>query len=387
MPERILIIDDDPAIAEAMSIRLSDAGYEVFSAPDGTSGLAAARELHPDVILLDVSMPDIDGRQVLRTVRQTRSASDLPIIMATSKSESEDVVEALKLGANDYVTKPLDFPIALARVNTHFQLKRATDELSAAHARMKRDLEAAARVQQTLLPDELPETDRAKFAWAYRPCDELAGDSLNVFRINDRLIGLYVLDVSGHGVPAALLSVTVTRSLSRHGGEFSLVTTSGSTTQETSPAEVASRLNALYPMISNGGHYFTLMYGILDTATREFRFVCAGHPGPILAHPEEPDQHLQVPALPVGIMDEAAYEDTLLELQPGDRLYVHSDGLNEERNPAGEEFGYERLLEAIADGKDMSLEDSIDSVVEKVVAWRGDDHLKDDVSILAMEIT
>ncbi|MEE8326387.1 MAG: PP2C family protein-serine/threonine phosphatase, partial [candidate division NC10 bacterium] len=198
---------------------------------------------------------------------------------------------------------------------------------------------------------------------------------------------LYVLDVSGHGVPAALLSVTVSRRLSGHEGEFSLITTSSPAPREISPAEMASRLNALYPMESNGGHYFTLIYGILDTFTREFHFVCAGHPGPILTHPDKAAQQLQMPALPVGLMDEVAYEDTLLELEPGDRLYVYSDGLNEETNSAGEQFGDDRLLEALVDGKDMSLKDSIDSVITKVVSWRSDDHLKDDVSILAMEIT
>jgi sigma-B regulation protein RsbU (phosphoserine phosphatase) len=386
-PGKLLVVDDNEMNRDMLSRRLSRKGYNVDTAPDGHVALEMIDQQSFDLILLDIMMPGINGMEVLRTVRQTRSASDLPIIMATAKSESEDVVEALKLGANDYVTKPLDFPVVLARVNTHFQLKRAKDELNAAHTRMKQDLEAAARVQQTLLPAELPETDNAKFAWAYRPCDELAGDSLNVFRINDQLIGLYVLDVSGHGVPAALLSVTVTRRLSRHGGEFSLVTTPGSTSQEISPAEMTSRLNSLYPMRSNGGHYFTLMYGILDTFTREFRFVCAGHPGPILTHPDKAAQQLQLPALPVGVMDEAAYEDTLLELQPGDRLYVYSDGLNEETNSTGEQFGYERLLEAIADGKELSLEDSIDSVIAKVIGWHGKDHLKDDVSILAMEIT
>ncbi|MHC5035653.1 MAG: PP2C family protein-serine/threonine phosphatase, partial [Planctomycetota bacterium] len=155
-----------------------------------------------------IMMPGIDGMEVLKRLRETYAAAELPIIMATAKTESEDIVQALKLGANDYVTKPLDFAVVLARVNTQFSLKRAGEELRAAHARMKHDLDAAARVQRTLLPGELPQTEAARFAWRYRPCDELAGDSLNVFRIDDRFVALYVLDVSGHGVPAALLSVT-----------------------------------------------------------------------------------------------------------------------------------------------------------------------------------
>jgi sigma-B regulation protein RsbU (phosphoserine phosphatase) len=284
------------------------------------------------------------------------------------------------------VTKQLDFPVVLARVNTQFQLKRATDDLRAAHARMKRDLEAAARIQQTLLPRQLPETDRIRSAWAYRPCDELAGDSLNIFPMGDRHIGLYVLDVSGHGVPAALLSVAVTRSLSRQGNESALLGDSDPAPQDISPAQIAAKLNALYPMESNGQHFFTMVYGILDTVSWEFRFVCAGHSPPVLIRPDGQQQRLDATAMPIGVTDEVVYEDTRVQLQSGDRLYLYSDGLTEELNSAEEEFGEERLLAAIAESQAMSLAESVDAMVQRAVSWRGDEHLKDDVSVLSIEI-
>ncbi len=258
--------------------------------------------------------------------------------------------------------------------------------LQTANDRMKRDLDAAARVQQTLLPGELPVTEGVSFAWAYRPCDELAGDALNIVRINDRLIGLYVLDVSGHGVPAALLSVTVTRGLSRPCEELTPSPGSSPGSEGVSPAEVAARLNDLYPMESNGDHYFTLMYGVLDTASCELRFVCAGHPGPILSRPGEQERRLDAPALPIGVIEDAAYENTRLKLRPGDRLYLYSDGLTEEVNSAGEEFGDERVQAAIVEDRSLPLEESVESLVQHVLAWRGDEHLKDDVSVVAVEI-
>jgi len=369
-----------------LSRRLERRGFDVATAADGRAALEMITQQPFDLILLDIMMPGIDGIEVLQTLRRTYTASELPIIMATAKSESEDVVRALKLGANDYVTKPLDFPVVLARVNTQFSLKRTTDELSAAHARMKRDLEAAARVQQTLLPSELPDTDAARFAWAYRPCDELAGDSLNVFPINDRLVGLYVLDVSGHGVPAALLSVTATRSLSPHAGRISLVTQRGQDPEAVSLVELALELNTLYPMEDSGGHFFTLLYGVLDTHTRQFRFVSAGHPGPIVVRPDAPPESIEAFGLPIGVDDDPEYEETVVELHPGQRLYVYSDGLEEEMNAAHEQFGQERLRAAMAAGRSMPLDQSVESLIQQVIAWRGDGHLKDDVSILAVEI-
>jgi serine phosphatase RsbU (regulator of sigma subunit) len=267
------------------------------------------------------------------------------------------------------------------------KIDRQNQDLSQANLRMKQDLDAAARVQRTLLPEGFPEVQGWRFAWSYRPCDELAGDALNIIRLNDRQIGFYLLDVSGHGVPAALLSVTVTRSLQPPAGSVaSLVAGPGANPEAVAPSEVASRLNSLYPMESNGGHYFTMIYGLLDVLTRRLRFTVAGHPGPILARPGEPAKRLTMRGLPIGMMDLARYDEAVVELQPGDRLYLHSDGLNEEVNAQKEEFGDERLLSAIADGQALSLNDTVESLVQRVTAWRGADHLKDDVSILAIAV-
>ncbi|MHC4714521.1 MAG: PP2C family protein-serine/threonine phosphatase [Planctomycetota bacterium] len=384
---KLLVVDDNEMNRDMLSRRLSRRGHTVLVAENGAKALEIIEKEPFDLILLDIMMPVMDGMQVLETVRRTRSASDLPIIMATAKSESEDVVKALKMGANDYVTKPLDFAVVLARLNTQLALKRASDALSAAHARMKRDLEAAARVQQTLLPSSLPESDHANFGWAYRPCDELAGDALNIFEIDGRFVGVYVLDVSGHGVPAALLSVTATRSLTPHGGASQLKEGLFDKPEDISPAAIAARLNRLYPMEENGGHYFTLLFGVLDTQTGRFLFSSAGQPGPILLRSDGAAEYLDAPGFPVGMTDDVDYEDTVVELRSGDRLYLYSDGVDEEANPEGEVFGRDRLIATIAEGRATDLQESIDLIVRKVIDWHGDDHLKDDVSIAAVEMT
>ena len=267
------------------------------------------------------------------------------------------------------------------------KIDRQNQDLSVANHRMKRSLDAAARIQQTLLPEHLPEIQGFNFAWSYRPCDELAGDALNIVRINDDLLALYLLDVSGHGVPAALLSVTVTKNLNSCAGDVaSIVAGPGSNPDAVNPAEVASRLNVLYPMESNGDHYFTMIYGLLNVRTRRLRFTVAGHPAPILVRKGSRPQCLDFSGCPIGMIDGATYDDSEIDLQPGDRLYFHSDGLTEEINPKNEEFGNERLLTAIADGQALGLQDSVESLVQKVVAWRGEEHLQDDVSILAVSV-
>ncbi len=267
------------------------------------------------------------------------------------------------------------------------KIERQNQELLSANQRMKQDLDAAARVQRTLLPEGFPEIAGLQFAWTYRPCDELAGDALNIVRINQDLIALYLLDVSGHGVPAALLSVTATRSLHpRAGGASSVVAGPGENPDAVDPVQVASSLNALYPMASNGNHYFTMIYGLLNTRTHELRFTVAGHPAPILVRAGSPPERLDAAGLAIGMFDEAEYDQSVIHLQPGDRVYLHSDGLTEEVNAQDEEFGDDRLLTAIADSQAVGLQDSVESLVQKVVAWRGEEHLRDDVSLLAVAV-
>jgi sigma-B regulation protein RsbU (phosphoserine phosphatase) len=384
---KLLVVDDNEMNRDMLSRRLARKGHDVLTAHDGAAALDMVGREAFDMVLLDIEMPGIDGFEVLERIRASSSPSDLPVVMATARHDSADIVRALKEGANDYVTKPLDFAVVLARVQAQLSLKRSREALTAAHARMKRDLEAAAMVQQALMPSEPPSVDGYRFAWVYRPCDELAGDSLNVFRIDDRYVGLYVLDVSGHGVPAAMLSVTATHRLGRHGDRAAETAGDAPVDGITSPARLVTSLNTLYQMRDNGNRYFTIVYGILDTQESRFRFVTAGHPGPILLRRNEAPRIVDVPALAVGWVDTVEYEDTIIDLEPGDRLFLHSDGLNEEQKNGEEEFGRKRLGSSLDRRADVSLPESLDGLVDDVIAWRGDDKFQDDISIVAVEFS
>ncbi len=409
----LLVVDDNPENRDMLTRRLRRRGYDVGEAENGLQALdlAAAREF--DVVLLDVMMPVMDGLETLRRLRQTRSVAELPVIMTTAKGESEDVVQALTLGANDYVTKPINLPVALARIETQLSLRRAVQEirrleadlaarnvdleaangrLSTSNARMKRDLEAAARIQQAFLPGAAPSVGTAHFAWRYRPCDELAGDTLNVVPLDGRHVGVFVVDVSGHGVPAALLSVTVSRLLSRTTEGCPLVRrgSNGSSALEVvSPAEVASELANRFPFDPGTRQYFTCVYGVLDCSTGEFRYVCAGHPGPIHLPRGRSPVRLQHAGRPIGLLPAAlaaaGYADHTVTLGPGDRIYLFTDGIPEAASPSDDEFGFERLEEAICTSRADPLQSGVDTLVARVEAWCGDAGVADDVSVLAIE--
>ena len=154
----------------------------------------------------------------------------------------------------------------------------------------------------------------------------------------------------------------------------------------TSPALVARRLNALYPMESPARLYFTLLYGVLDTATGAFRFVSAGNPGPILAHADGQVEIFDVPGVPIGLLPDSTYEDTVIQMRAGDRLCLHSDGLSEERNQDGEFLGGERMRDLISRNRTRKLEDSLDALIAEAIRWRGSGQLHDDVAIVAAEL-
>ncbi len=394
-PERVLLVDDNPTNLQVLFQTLDGRGYKLLIAKSGENALRIAREANPQLVLLDIMMPGMDGYEVCRQLKADTETEETAVIFLSALGETKDKVKGLELGAVDYITKPFQADEVIARVNTHLTIHRLkqslatrNEQLQAANERMKQDLEAAARVQQSLLPDAAPPTERADFAWTYRPCDELAGDALNMFKIDDRHIGVYVVDVSGHGVASALLAVSVTRNLSPQPGRVSLITEPSAEGRLAivSPSDVARRLNAMYPMDFKARLYFCLLYGVFDTETRQLRFVSAGTPGPIRYRPGEGARVFDVPATPIGLFQESEYEDTTLELQPGDRIYLHSDGINEARNADGEDLGRKRMCAALEKVAAGTLELSMETLIGEAVKWRGSENLTDDVALVAMEV-
>jgi sigma-B regulation protein RsbU (phosphoserine phosphatase) len=386
-PDRILVVDDNEMNRDMLSRRLIKQGYTVKTAPGGSEALEMIEKDDTDLVLLDIMMPEMDGFEVLARIRETRSSSVLPVIMATAKDEGKDVVRALDMGANDYVTKPFDYPVVKARVATQVQLRRTHEELKSSHARMANDLAAAARIQGSLLPRSEPDVAEFTFAWRYRPCDELAGDALNIQKLDNGQVLFYLIDVSGHGVPAALLSVSVVHSLHPAPNPSSLIWKpgTGSDYELEPPGQVARRLNGLYPVTENGELYFTMIYGLLDTGARNVRLVIAGHPQPAVVHPDGSADLIGVTNPPIGMLDEVEYTETVFDRSRGDRILFYSDGLTEMLNTEEEMFGDDRLVETLAKTRTIPLGEWLDGVTDSVLVWSGREAYDDDLSLLSIE--
>jgi sigma-B regulation protein RsbU (phosphoserine phosphatase) len=215
----------------------------------------------------------------------------------------------------------------------------------------------------------------ARFAWEFKPCEELAGDLLNIIPLENGRVVLYVLDVVGHGVAAALLAVMVNRVL----GQLRL-----SGDRLTEPAEVAAHLNQEFPWDPQTCQFFTLLYGVLSLDTGEFRFVAAGHPGPVYLSQDATAKNLKLPGCPISLADER-HEEHSLRLKPGERLYLYSDGIVEARGKDGTAFGVKRLLERIEQDRAVPLPDSLALLLRAARDWCGEVPPHDDISLLAVE--
>ncbi len=391
----ILVVDDVSANLQVLTGMLKARGHKVRPVPSGRLALLAARKDPPDLILLDINMPEMDGYEVCRHLKADEALRGVPVIFISALNENLDKVNAFAIGGVDYITKPFQMEELHARVDTHLKLRRlqvALEETNArlerANGRMSRDLEAAARIQRTFLPRSAPEVPGARFAWGYQPCDELAGDGLNIIPLGGGQVGLHVLDVSGHGVSAALLSVTLSRLLSPPSEPSSILIGRRDDLDRPAarpPAEVADHLNRLFPYDTATEQFATLMYGILDGSTREFRYVSAGHAGPLRLPADGPPVILESPGFPIGLAEEP-FGEQAVPLGPGDRLYLYSDGLPDATNPAGERFGDARLLEAIGRTRDIPLGEGIAALLAEIARWHGGGQPQDDISILAVEV-
>jgi sigma-B regulation protein RsbU (phosphoserine phosphatase) len=268
------------------------------------------------------------------------------------------------------------------------ELSTANTEISRINAHMLRDLKAAAKVQRSLLPAADVAIPGTSVAWRYVPCQSLAGDFLNVFRLDDEHAGLFVVDVSGHGVPSSLMAVTVGRFLTPKVTDQSLLVRQGPDGRITvaRPADVATQLNRLFQADEFSGLYFTLLYGVLHLPTGRFDYCSGGHP-PLVRLPAGGGavEFHAMESFPIAFVPDVEYEQRTLQLAPGDRLFLYSDGVPEAMDKDRNPYGDEAMAACIAGSRVAPIEDGVKGLLEAVEHWCEPEGPLDDVSILGVE--
>ena len=283
----------------------------------------------------------------------------------------------------------LKHPAEVRTAELEAALEERNKNLRIAYLKMKKDLEAAAKMQQNLLPKSPPEAPNARLAWLLQPSSFVAGDIFNVFRLNEEHLGLYILDVSGHGVPAAMLSVTLSKLLSPLPGRDHLLKKfipNPPHYELASCSEVAMKLNQSFQQETNDDMYFTMIYAKMNYHTGQLRWVQAGHPPPIHIPKGKKPRTIGEGGYPIGLIPDADYQEEKIDLKKGDRLFFYSDGVTETANERGELFSQERLCDLLKSLEEKPLTENPPAILKELKAWRGGKNdFEDDVTMILLE--
>jgi sigma-B regulation protein RsbU (phosphoserine phosphatase) len=399
---KILLADDDPAARAIPAKFLRKWGYEVIEATDGQQALEILSRDPIGLVISDWVMPNLTGIELCRKIRAANSGHYTYLILCTSKGEMADLVEGMEAGADDFLVKPISQDEIRVRVRAgervlnlerglaerNRELREINAQLHSAYEQMKQDLKAASWMQMNLLPSPSQKTLNVASEWRFRPSRYVAGDILNIFPVDDHRVGFYLLDVSGHGVPAAMLSVTLSMVLrpdSTHGSPIKRLNARTGTYDVSAAADVVCDLNQSFQ--GKDDQYFTIIYGLVDGKKRELSLTQAGHPSPVLIQRGKDLVVLGDGGPPVGLWPDLKYDTIRTSFDPGDRLMLYSDGVIECANDQGDLFGEERLLAYLRATRTQSLPQMLGGLEQEMEQWRGQVEFDDDVSLLALEFS
>lgn len=269
-------------------------------------------------------------------------------------------------------------------------LQLANTELQQINETTQRELAEAGQIQRSWLPQSLPDIPGYRFAWSFIPCQELGGDSLNVIRLDENHVGMYVLDVTGHGVGAALLSASIQRWLSpvpEHSCLFTRDADADGGFSIASPSSVVADLNRWFQTEPGNGKFFTFIYGVLDLRDGDFRYVTAGHPPPLLVGNEGAEVCPLAKGVPVGMLEDFDFGEARMSIKAGDRILFYTDGAPEAADASDRLYDMERILEDMVKQREKSPDEALSAIMDGLHRWCGSATMEDDVTFLMVEAT
>jgi len=402
--QAVLVVDDTPANIQVLMETLKD-DYRIVAAVNGERALQlAASDPPPDIILLDIMMPEMDGYEVCAKLKADAKTRDIPIIFITAMSDTQDEAKGLELGALDYITKPISPPVVLARVKSHLELKQAREilknqnvileqrvaertkevlalqqvefDLRAAKEKVENELNIAAQIQKSILPSSFPAyPDRKEFElYAFmQPARYIGGDFYDFFFIDDNTLALVMADVSDKGVPAALfmmVSRTLINSLA---------------VDNSSPSVVLEKANNIMCQNNDSGMFVTVFLAFYDVLNGNLTASNAGHSAGLIIDPGGASRewaHTHGAAL--GFMEDLPYKEETMNLEAGQTLFLYTDGVTEAMSPDNELFGLAQLREMLKRKHDLEL-DKLCTDIEASLSEFQQGQQFDDITMLALK--
>jgi serine phosphatase RsbU (regulator of sigma subunit) len=371
-------VDDAPANLQVVYSILKD-DFKIRVATSGAKALDLVKaDPQPDLILLDVMMPEMDGYEVCSILKATPEARDIPVIFLTGKTEAHDETKGFEVGAVDYIHKPFSPPVVKARVHTHLVLREAREQLAQQLLYINHELEMAREIQLSILPQQTPQLNGLKIAARYIPMSSVAGDFYDFIIVDEKHVGVLVADVSGHGLAAALIASMLQVALASQFANAS------------DPARVLAGLHQA--LCGKFQHDFvTAVYVFVDMEKRSMSYAGAGHP-PLLLWRTSTQSAVEVVenGLPLGLFPGATYSVGQIQVEPGDRVVLYTDGILETESPSEKEFGMDLFKRFLESNHNLTADLFADSLLDELSTWaehpRERGH-QDDITFLTIDFT
>jgi sigma-B regulation protein RsbU (phosphoserine phosphatase) len=398
---RVLVVDDSRVQRRILSVSLKREGYDVIEAASGQEALEICRENLPDLVLSDWMMPGMSGLEFCRALREIPVEYYCYFILLTSKSEKGEVAQGFAAGADDFLTKPVNGYELRARISAGERILRmqhelteknrvitdTLDELQRVYDSLDNDLLAAKKLQQSLVPDRFRDFGHGAVSLLLQSSGHVGGDLVGHYRISDTRVGLYSIDVSGHGISSALITARLAGYLSSSSPEQNVamqVYPDGSH-EHLEPREVVTRLNEIILDEMETEHYFTMLLADVDLETGKIVMAQAGHPHPLIQRSDGTIEQDGPGGLPVGLIAGAEFSQFELQMHPGDRLFMMSDGVTEcpdtNEGMLGEE-GFEEMVHSL---RGYALDQTLQAIVWRLDDFNGQQGFPDDVSGILFE--
>lgn len=398
-----LVVDDSAAQRLVLSKYLEQWGYQVTQAASGDAALTLCGTDRFDLILSDWIMPGMSGLDFCRAFRALDHEKYAYFILLTSKNDKSAVAEGLNVGADDFLSKPVSTPELRARISAgerllamerevqarNDDLQTALHKLQALYDAVDRDLLEARKLQQSLIRDRFHDFGGSQLSLLLHSSGHVGGDMVGTFPINTQRVGVYSLDVSGHGVAAALLGARIAGLFGGAQSHNIALSRNHMTGQmeAIAPHDVAARMNTLMLHEIDTEAYLTVAYADLDLTTGRLVMVQAGHPHPAIQRHDGTVEFIGSGGLPIGLIDGAEYVSFEARLRPGDRLLLYSDGITECADGTGVEFGEDGLRNVFAKLAKLRGLSFLDALKWELALWSGRDEVNDDVSGALLEFS
>ena len=371
--DTILLVDDEPANLQVLMKTLEGIGCKRLIAKNGEAALSIARKVVPELILLDIMMPAMDGFEVCRRLKSDPQTAGIPVIFLSALTATEDKVQGFSLGAVDYVTKPFQPEEVIARVTAHLTIHRLNREIQKRKEMLEQELKIVSDLQRVLLPKTLPEVDGLQLAVRYETSLYSGGDYYDFVSLPDNRWGFLLADAAGHGAPAAV-EMAMTCALFR-----------SCPNPPVEPDVLLSYLNQNLIRIYEAS-FVTAVYSVFEPATRILLVARAGQPSPLLYRDSEKKARELAcdGVLPLGIAGYDHIPVSRTQLEAGDRLLFYTDGVSERFNPDGEQYGEQRLAELLQMNNRPSPGKLLERIIDDVNRFAGGKEAEDDQALLLL---